>query len=109
MVRAGGQDGRHGVGYVIAQYRREAAVVGWAADYAVRADHVRDEVHVEVHAREDPGQSGPADVILGREVLAAERERRVAAADEREVDDTVHAGVHRGIDGREVLLEPVRR
>src|SRR4051794_31046338 len=108
VALAGQHRGRH-VGDVVARDRRDAALVGGAADHALGRAQQRDEVHVEVVAEERVRDARLLDVLLRVEVVAAERERRVGSGgDERRVDDPLHAGGDRGVDGRAVQAHAVR-
>jgi hypothetical protein len=78
------------------------------ADDTVLADHLRQEVEVEVVAQERPLHPARLDVFLGAVVIAAEGEGRVGCgAVERGVDDVAYAGpggrIHEGL----VLVQPV--
>jgi hypothetical protein len=75
-VPLAGQDRGRDVCDVVARDQRRAPVARRPGDRAVGPDHPRDEVEVHVHARERERHSRGADVLLGRPVVARERERR---------------------------------
>ena len=65
----------------------------------------RHEVGVHVCRRKVCADAALPDALLGRGVLPHQGEDGVGrGVEERRVDDPLHAGGHRGVDGGEVLL-----
>lgn len=62
---------------IIAEHRGDAAFAGGGGDGAVAADHQANEIDVQGHAQKRERDTGAANVLLGGEVVASEREDRV--------------------------------
>jgi len=73
-----------------------------------RSEHGRQEVGVEVVAQEREPQARGTDVFLGRTVVAGQSEcAGRGGAVEGDVHQVLHASGDRGVDERDVLVDPV--
>ena len=67
------------------------------------------EAHEEVHPHKGPARTGRADVLLGRPVMAAERERVVGRRPDERRDTRFVSRLRYGVDRGRVLLDAVGR
>ena len=109
-VRAGvGQHRGGDSGHIAARHHAHPAVSRRPADVAVRPDQVLHEVEIEAVPQEREVDSGPLDVLLGREVIADQREGGVGCrTDERRVDDVPDPGRRGRVHERPMLIQTVR-
>ena len=102
------EHGHGGTGDVRPGHGCHDAVPGRSADNTVRARQQRQEVQVEVVPQEGEVHPRGLDPLLGGEVVPAQREGGIRCrAEERGVDDVLHAGSGRRVHKGAVLLQPV--
>lgn len=95
------------VGDVVSQHRSKPAISGGTANHRFRATEERDQVQVEILAREGEREPAGAKVFLGTEVVAGEGERRLGrGADEGKVDDSPDPGGSRSVGPSRSLRSP---
>ena len=111
VVRAiAGEDRNGNLSNVGLRHHRHPPVARWSANVPIGAEEVRREIGIDVVAQDRMGNADRAQMLLGRPVVAGQREGcRCGGAEEGHVHDPLYASRDGRVNKGEVLLDAVRQ